>query len=153
MHYSDIIGQEDSIARLSAFSEFYRKNGSAMEPVLIVSDEGMGKRTIAVALANELEMPWQEVNASRLEVLGDLTAILTNLRQSEILIIHDVHCLKRMLQDVLFEALGSHKLTITIGLGASARLHVMDVKTFTIVGTALKKSECSEELFNQIGRA
>lgn len=148
MHYSDIIGQEDSIARLSAFSEFYRKNGSTTEHILIVADEGMGKRTIAVALANELGVPWQEANASRLEVLGDLTALLTNFRQSEILIIHDVHRLKRVFQDVLLEVLGSHKLTINIGLGPSARLHVMDLKPFTIVGTAPKKSECSEELLS-----
>ena len=148
MRYSDIIGQDDTIARLSAFSEFYRKNGSTAEHILLVADEGMGKRTIAVALANELGVPWQEANASRLEVLGDLTAILTNLRQSEILIIHDVHRSRAVVRSVLLEVLRTHKLTITIGQGPSARLHVMDLKSFTLVGTVPKKSECPEEVLN-----
>jgi Holliday junction resolvasome RuvABC ATP-dependent DNA helicase subunit len=146
--YADIIGQEDSIARLRTFADFYSKNGSTPEHILILADEGMGKRTIAAALANELGVPFQEVSASGLEVLGDLTAILTNLRQGEILMIHDVHRLKRVVQDVLVEALKTNKLTITIGEKRSARLHVMDVKRFTLVGTAPKKSECSEEILS-----
>lgn len=146
MHYSDIIGQEDSIARLSAFSEFHRRSGSTPGHILIVGDEGMGKRTIAVTLANELGVSWQD--APRLELLGDLTAILTNLGQSEILIIHDIHRLKHVFQDVLLEVLGSHKLTINIGLWPSARRHVMDLKPFTIVGTVPKQSECPEALLS-----
>jgi Holliday junction resolvasome RuvABC ATP-dependent DNA helicase subunit len=46
--YADIIGQEDSIYRLAVFSEFYLKNGSTPEHVLIVAEEGMGKRAIVI---------------------------------------------------------------------------------------------------------
>ena len=148
MYLSDIIGQEDSIARLSAFSEFHRKNGSTAGHVLLVADEGMGKRTIAVALAGELGVPCQEVNASELQIKGDFSAILTNLRQSEILIIHDAHRLKRVFQDMLLEVSGTHKLVISIGLGPSVRLHEMEIKPFMVVGTAPKKSDCSEELLS-----
>lgn len=146
--YADIIGQEDSIARLRTFADFYSKNGSTPEHILILGDDGMGKRTIAVALANELGVPFQEVSASGLEVRGDLSAVLTNLRQNEILIIHDVHRLRQVVQDVLLEPLKTNKLTIAIGEKRSARLHVMDVKAFTLVGTAPKKAECSEELLS-----
>jgi len=148
MHYPDIIGQEDSIARLSAFSEFYRRNGSTTEHILIVADEGMGKRTIAAALAKELGVPFQAVSASGLEARGDLTAALLNLRQNEILIIHDVHRLKREIQDALLAVLRTHKLPITIGKGHSAQHHEMGLKPFTLVGTAPKKSECHEELLS-----
>lgn len=148
MRYADIIGQENSIARLSAFSDFYSKNRSTAEHILIVAQDGMGKRTIASVLANELGAACQKVNASRLEVLGDLTMILTNLRESQVLIIHDIHKLRPALRDVLLEVLSTHKLTITIGERRSGRLHVIDVKAFTLVGTAPKKSECSEELLS-----
>jgi Holliday junction resolvasome RuvABC ATP-dependent DNA helicase subunit len=148
MRYSDIVGQEDSIARLRAFSDFYRKHGSTTEHILIVADEGTGKRAIAVALAEEIGVPWQEVNASGLEILGDLTAILTNLRQNDILIVSDVHRLRRAVQDVLLGALRTHKLTITLGEGSSARRHVLDLKPFTVVGTAPKRADCSEDLLS-----
>jgi Holliday junction DNA helicase RuvB len=46
----------------------------------------MGKATIAGVLANELGAACQEVNASQLEGIGDLTAILTNLRERQVLL-------------------------------------------------------------------
>ena len=146
MHYPDIIGQDDAVARLKAFSEFYRNNGSTAEHVLLVAEEGTGKRTIANVLANELGAAFQEVSASQLQVKGDLTAILTNLRTRQVLVVEDVHRLGRALRDILLEALQTHKLPIQIGQGSRTRHHVMDVQPFTLVGTAPKKSECPEEL-------
>ncbi len=118
MRYSDIIGQDDAIARLSAFSDFYQKNGNTTEHVLLVAEEGMGKRTIANVLANELGVAFQEVTASQIQVKGDLTAMLTNLRTRQVLLIEDVHELGRILQDILMEALQTHKLAIQIGQGS-----------------------------------
>ncbi len=148
MNYSDVIGQDDSIARLSAFSEFYRKNGSTTEHILIVADEGMGKRTIAVSLANELGVPCQVINSSELQIFGDLTVALTNLQQNQILVIRDVHRLKRELQALLSEAVRTHKLTITIGQKSSAKRHTLEVQPFTLVGTAPRKSDCSEDFLS-----
>ena len=87
----DIIGQEDAIAGLTAFSGFYRRNSGTAEHVLIVADDGMSKRTIANVLANELGVPYQEVNASQLQVKGDRTTILTNLQQSQVLVVSEIH--------------------------------------------------------------
>jgi Holliday junction resolvasome RuvABC ATP-dependent DNA helicase subunit len=148
MHYSDIIGQDDTIARLKAFSDFYRKNGSTAEHVLLVAEEGTGKRTIANVLATELGVPSQEVSASQLQVKGGLTAILTNLRTRQVLVVEDIHRLGRALQDVLSEVLQTHKLPIQIGQGSKTRHHVMDVQPFTLVGTVPKKSECPEGLLS-----
>jgi len=148
MRYADIIGQEDSVARLKAFSDFYRKNASTAEHILIVAEEGMGKRTIAGVLANELGAACQEVSASQLQLKGDLTAILTNLGPNQVLIIQDIHRLGRALQDILLEALRTHKLPIDIGQGPRTRHHVMDVRPFTLVGTAPKRSECPEALLS-----
>ena len=148
MRYSDIIGQDDAIARLSAFSDFYQKNGNTTEHVLLVAEEGMGKRTIANVLANELGVAFQEVTASQIQVKGDLTAMLTNLRTRQVLLIEDVHELGRILQDILMEALQTHKLAIQIGQGSRTRRHIMDVQPFTLVGTVPKKTECPERLLS-----
>jgi Holliday junction DNA helicase RuvB P-loop domain/Restriction endonuclease len=148
MRYSDIIGQEDSVARLRAFSEFYRKNGSTAEHVLLVADEGTGKRTIANVLANELGVAFRGVSASELQAKGDLSAILTNLRPRQVLFIEDVHRLESALQRILLEVLQTHKLRIQIGQGSRTRHHVMDVQAFTLVGTAPKKSQCPKELLS-----
>jgi Holliday junction resolvasome RuvABC ATP-dependent DNA helicase subunit len=146
--YEDIIGQEESVARLRAFADFYSKNDSVPGHILALADKGMGKRTIAVALANDLGSALKEVNASQLQIQSDLTTILTNLRNREVLLVRDVHKLTPALQAVLLETLKTYKLTIKIGKGSSTRLHEMDIQPFTLVGTAQKKSECSDELLS-----
>lgn len=146
--YADIIGQDESIARLGAFAGVYSKNGDAADHILLVAEDGMGKRTIANVLANELGTAFQAFNASDLQVKGDFTATLTNLRDRQVLLIRDVHKLKPAIGDLLLQALRTYKMTITVGEGRSARNHVMDIKPFTLVGTARKKSMCSEELLS-----
>jgi hypothetical protein len=49
---------------------------------------------------------------------------------------------------MLLEAMTTQKLTLSIGLGASARIHTLDIAPFTVVGTAPRKSDCSEELLS-----
>jgi Holliday junction resolvasome RuvABC ATP-dependent DNA helicase subunit len=144
--YTDIVGQPDCIARLRTFVDFYRKNGSTPEHILIVGDEGTGKRTIAAVVPNELGVPWQETDAPQLELKGDLSAILTNLRENQVLIIREISRLRRNVQDLLLQAARAQRLEIIIGQGPSARPHVIEVRRFTLIGTTAKKSDCSADL-------
>jgi len=148
--YADIIGQPDSVARLRGFVDFYQKNGSTPEHILIIGNEGMGKRTIATAVANELGVALQEVDAAHLEIKGDLTAILTNLRENQVLMIRNVPRLRRTLQELLFKAASEHRLDIVLAEGTRARrTHTIDVRPFTVIGTATKKSDCSPDLLGR----
>lgn len=108
----------------------------------------MGKRTIANVLANELDAAFQEVSGSELQTRGDISSILMNLRDRQVLAIHDIHRLRRTIQDMLLEPLRTNRLTISIGQGASERRHVMDLKPFSLVGTVPNKLECPEDLLS-----
>jgi Holliday junction resolvasome RuvABC ATP-dependent DNA helicase subunit len=144
--YIDIVGQVDCVARLRAFVDFYRKNGSTPEHILIVGDEGMGKNTISTAVAHELGVLAQEVDAATLQVKGDLTAILTNLRENQVLMIRNISRMRRNLEDLLVQVLRSSKLDIIIGQGQSAVTHTMNIAPFTLICAAPKKSDCSPDL-------
>ena len=113
--HTDIIGQDQCISRLRVFARTSLENQEAADHVLVVAEDGMGKRTIANVLANELGVALQEFNASELQVKGDFTATLTNLRDRQLLLISDVHKLKPSLGDLLLQAIRTSKLKITIG--------------------------------------
>jgi len=146
--FEDIVGQPDCVDRLRAFVDFYRMNGSRPEHMLIVGDEGMGKQTIATAVSNEIGVASQGADAAQLEIKGDLTATLTNLREGEVLIVREVCRLRRNIQDLLLRGLRTPRLEITIGQGSRARRHVIEIKPFTLIGTATKKSDCSPDLLS-----
>src|SRR5271157_4578080 len=95
MRLTDIVGQEDAVARLRTFGDYYKSRGLVPEPILLIGNEGMGKRTIARAFLQEQEMDSsQETDGTELQVLGDLTAILTNLRKGQGLVISNIELVR-----------------------------------------------------------
>lgn len=147
--YADIIGQADIVARLRALGEFFASKGGAPGHLLFIGEEGMGKSTIAVALANELGVPCQRANAAKIQQQGDLTAILTNLRERQVLVFENLRLLRKPFVERLPEALRDFRLEITIGTGPAARNHVMEIRPFTFIASCAKKSDCPAELLAQ----
>jgi Holliday junction DNA helicase RuvB len=149
IHYADLIGQADNIARLKGFGEFFASKGGAPGHILLTGEEGMGKSTIAIAFTNELGVGFQRTDASGFQQLNDLTAILTNLRERQVLLISNIQLLRKPFVERLRLALRDLKLDITIGQGPAARTHVMEIRPFTLVATCPKKSECPAELLGE----
>ena len=86
-----------------------------------------------------------------LQIKGDLTAILTNLQEKQVLFIDEVHRLQPALEEILYSALEDYKLDIIIGQGPSARTHTMDVKPFTFVGATTRAGLLSAPLRSRFG--
>lgn len=149
IHYADLIGQAEIIARLRAVGEFFAPKGGALGHILLIGEDGMGKSTISVAIANELDVGYQVANASAINEQGDLTAILTNLRERQVLMLANIQRLRKPFVERLRRALRDYRLTITIGQGSAARDHVMEIRPFTFIATCAKKSDCPVELLAQ----
>ena len=66
-----------------------------------------------------------------LQIKGDLTAIITNLHEKQVLFIDEIHRLQPVFEELLYSALEDYKLDIIIGQGPSARTHTLEVKPFT----------------------
>jgi len=149
MSYAEIVGQEDVIARLKAFSDFYASSGCAPEHILITGEDGMGKRTLARAFASEMRMPLQAIDATDLEVIADLTALLTNLRNQQVLLMSNVSSLRKPLLDTLLSAMRDYAIKVIIGRRGSSRTHRLDVPRFTFIATAAKKTDCSADCLSR----
>lgn len=143
---SDLVGQAGAVSRLRDYSAFYGKTGATPGHILITGDDGFGKANFAKAFANERGVPWQEAEAAELAIVGDVSALLTNLRQDQVLILNHAQMLRKTPLARFVEAMSSGKLSITIGMGPAARTHVMDLWPFTLVASCPKKSDCPVEL-------
>ena len=73
-----------------------------------------------------------------IERAGDLAAILTNLRQGEILFIDEVHRLGRAVEEVLYPAMEDFALDIVIGKGPCARSIRLKLPHFTVIGATTR---------------
>ncbi len=147
----EFIGQAKVKENLAVAIEAARSRGEALDHVLLYGPPGLGKTTLATIIANELGAPFQQTSGPMLQIKGELTAILTNLRDKQVLFIDEVHRLQPALEEILYSALEDYKLDIMIGQGPAARTHTMDVKPFTFVGATTRAGLLSSPLRSRFG--
>jgi Holliday junction DNA helicase RuvB len=147
----EFIGQPKIKENLSVAIEAARSRGEALDHVLFYGPPGLGKTTLANIVANELAAEFQQTSGPTLQIKGDLTAILTNVREKQVFFIDEVHRLQPALEELLYSALEDYKLDIIIGQGPSARTHTIDVQPFTVVGATTRAGLLSAPLRSRFG--
>src|ERR1700723_1307266 len=148
---SEFIGQEKAKEQLAIALEAAKSRGEALDHVLLFGPPGLGKTTLATIIANEMDVGFQQTSGPALQIQGDLTAILTNLRDRQVLFLDEIHRLQPVLEEKLYTALEDYKLDIIIGQGPAARTHVMDIKPFTFVAATTRPGLLSSPLRSRFG--
>ena len=148
---AEFIGQAKVKENLFVAIEAAKSRGEALDHVLLYGPPGLGKTTLATIIANELGVHFQQTSGPALQIKGDLTAVLTNVRDKQVLFIDEVHRLQPALEELLYTALEDYKLDIIIGQGPSARTHTIDVKPFTFIGATTRAGLLSSPLRSRFG--
>src|ERR1700741_5495617 len=147
----EFIGQQKAKEQLAIPLASASSRSEALDHVLLFGPPGLGKTTLATIIANELDVGFQQTSGPALQIQGDLTAILTNLRERQVLFLDEIHRLQPVLEEKLYTALEDYKLDIIIGQGPAARTHVMDIKPFTFVAATTRPGLLSSPLRSRFG--
>jgi Holliday junction DNA helicase RuvB len=100
--------------------------------------EAAKARREAVVIANEMDVNIRITAGPSIERAGDLAAILTHLRESDVLFIDEIHRLGRAVEEVLYPAMEDFALDIVIGKGPSAKNVRLSLPRFTVIGATTR---------------
>lgn len=148
---SEYIGQERIKENLSICIAAARGRGEPLDHILLYGPPGLGKTTLAHVVANEMEVNIKVTSGPAIGRPGDLAAILTNLRQGDVLFIDEIHRLGHAVEEVLYPAMEDFALDIIIGKGPSARNIRLRVPPFTIIGATTRIALLSSPLRDRFG--
>lgn len=147
----DYIGQEKTKERLKIFIEAAKQRKEALDHVLFYGPPGLGKTTLSNIIANEMNVNIKVTSGPAIERPGDLAAILTNLSESDVLFIDEIHRLNRTVEEILYPAMEDFALDIIIGKGPSARSIRLDLSKFTLIGATTRAGLLTSPLRDRFG--
>ena len=149
--WDDYIGQQQIKKNLSVFIEASKKRSEPLDHVLFYGPPGLGKTTLALIIANEMQSNIKVTAAPMIEKSGDLAAILTNLDEGDILFIDEIHRLSPAVEEILYPSMEDFRLDIIIGSGPAAQSVKIDLPKFTLIGATTRAGMLSNPLRDRFG--
>jgi len=149
--WSEYIGQEQIKKNLGVFIQASKKRDEALDHVLFYGPPGLGKTTLALIIANEMNTNIKVTAAPMIEKSGDLAAILTNLEEGDILFIDEIHRLSPAVEEILYSSMEDYRIDIIIGSGPAAQTVKIDLPRFTLIGATTRAGMLSNPLRDRFG--
>jgi len=134
----DYVGQDRVRENLTVAIAATLNRKEALDHVLLYGPPGLGKTTLAYVIGNELGVQVRSTSGPVLEKPGDLAAILTNLKENEVLFIDEIHRMNPAIEEILYPAMEDYELDIVIGQGPSARSVKVPLQHFTLIGATTR---------------
>ncbi len=148
---AEYIGHKNIVKTLRLFIDAVKKRGTASEHLLLYGPPGIGKTTLAYIIANELKGEIKITSGAAITKSGDLAAILTNLKERDILFIDEIHRLPKPVEEMFYPVMEDFFLDIVIGKGPSARTVRLPTPRVTIVGATTRLALLSAPLRDRFG--
>ena len=135
---TDFIGQDPVKDALEVAISSALKRNRPLDHVLFSGPPGLGKTTLAHIIAKEMNAVIETTSGPVLDRPGDLAALLTPLKDRDILFIDEIHRLSPVIEEILYPAMEDYTIDLLIGEGPSARTIQLPLERFTLVGATTR---------------
>lgn len=147
----DIVGQDRVVENLRVLVGAARKRKEPLDHILFYGPPGIGKTTLSHVMAKEMGVNIRITSGPAIERAGDLAAILTHLREGDVLFIDEIHRLGKVVEEILYSAMEDFVLDIVVGKGPAAKNVRLNLPKFTIVGATTRLSMLTAALRSRFG--
>lgn len=145
------IGQSDIKNELQVYIKAAKQREEALDHVLLYGPPGLGKTTLAMVIANELQVNIRTTSGPAIDKPGDLLSLLNELKPGDVLFIDEIHRLPKIVEEMLYSAMEDYFVDIVIGQGPTAHPVHFPLPPFTLIGATTQAGMLSAPLRDRFG--
>ena len=143
--FDDVIGQEEVIKRLKISTFACKQQNKPMSHVLLDGPPGLGKTTIAAAIAEELGSELITANAAAIRSVGNIMKYLYNVTRDFVLFIDEIHNLPKLVEEFLYPVMENFTANIAI----DSEPEEIEIPPFTLVGATTSGGTLTQPFYDR----
>lgn len=147
----DFPGQTRVRDQLGLVLKAAKRRGTPPDHVLLSGPPGLGKTTLAMIVAGELEQPIRITSGPAIQHAGDLASVLSSLAEGEVLFLDEIHRMSRSAEEMLYLAMEDFRVDVIIGKGPGATAIPLELPPFTVVGATTRAGLLPAPLRDRFG--
>jgi Holliday junction DNA helicase RuvB len=148
---NEFVGQLRVRDQLDLLLSAARQRKSTADHILFSGPPGLGKTTLAMIVATEMNCPIRITSGPAIQHAGDLASILSSLVEGEILFLDEIHRLPRPAEEMLYLAMEDFRVDVIVGKGAGATSIPLEIPHFTLVGATTRAGLLPSPLRDRFG--
>ncbi len=143
--FDNVIGQKDVVSRLKIFTYGCKNGGGVMPHVLIDGPPGLGKTTLASAIANDLGNDLVVANGASIRSVKNMTRYLLNIQPNTVLFIDEIHRLPMIVEEFMYPVMEDFKASVVLG----SEPEEIDIPAFTLIGATTSGGSLSQPFYDR----
>jgi Holliday junction DNA helicase RuvB len=136
---AECLGQENVRQRLQVYIASARSRREPVEHLLFCGPAGLGKTTLAGAVAAEMAGALVSLNAASIKNKNELKIAIFSCERNGVLFIDEVHALKRPMQEMLYTVM------------EDGVLDGVKLEAFTVIGATTHQGKLSKPMRERFG--
>lgn len=148
--FNEIIGQADVVNRLKIIVHGCTMSNSVMPHTLIDGPPGLGKTTVASAIANEMNVNLYTINAANIRSIKNILPYIMGMAPRSVLFIDEIHRLPKIVEEFLYPVMEDFVLNITVKDKDDKDIPAkIDLPLFTLVGATTNGGKLSQPFYDR----
>jgi Holliday junction DNA helicase RuvB len=143
--FEDVIGQTKVVERLRIMVSGCKTSSQPMPHTLIDGPPGLGKTTLACAIANEMGENLYTVNAATIRSVKTIIPYLMNMSNKSVLFIDEIHRLPKIVEEFLYPVMEDFRIDIILDKEPES----IDLPSFTLVGATTSGGSLSQPFYDR----
>jgi Holliday junction DNA helicase RuvB len=143
--FDEIIGQSEVVDRMRIMVSGCKSSDSVLPHILIDGPPGLGKTTIASAIATEMDVNLYTINGANVRSIKNLLPYLMGIAPRSVLFIDEIHRLPKIVEEFLYPVMEDFVLSILV----EEKPENIELPMFTLVGATTSGGSLSQPFYDR----